>query len=178
VGQGPAPGSCQATGPSSARTCRLFAAGLVAATASRGPSPPSCPRKDRRGRGKKDARPVRDLVPFAPRSAAPPLLAGLLVVLVPLRVCENSGPLDLALEAPQCAVQRFVLADPHLGQEATSSVNGCARCRHYTRGATRSATGAPSVLTGDHYGRKHSRRGSASRLSSRPSLQAQSEHGG
>jgi len=60
-------------------------------------------------------------VPLAPSGAPPPLLAGLLVVFVPLCVCENSRPLDLTLKAPQCAVQRLILADPHLGQEATSS---------------------------------------------------------
>jgi len=55
---------------------------------------------------------------LASNRAAAALLARLLVVLVALRVCEDSGPLDLALEPTEGAVQRLVLANSNLGQPA------------------------------------------------------------
>jgi hypothetical protein len=50
----------------------------------------------------------------APSGATATLLARFLVVLVPFRVGQDTGPLDLALEPPERAVQRFVLPDAYL----------------------------------------------------------------
>lgn len=49
-----------------------------------------------------------------PGGAAATLLARFLVVLVPFRVGQDAGPLDLALEPPERAVQRLVLPDAYL----------------------------------------------------------------
>src|SRR5215472_14526142 len=85
------------------------------------------------------------LVTLTPRRAPAALRARFFVVFVPLRVGEDSGPLDLALEAPKRAVERFVFSDPHFGQVHTSSVSGRDRCRHYTRGAPPASTEAGGV---------------------------------
>jgi hypothetical protein len=51
------------------------------------------------------------------------LLTGLFVVFVPLRVCEDAGPLHLALEPPERAVERLIFADSHLGHRSTPSAS-------------------------------------------------------
>ena len=60
------------------------------------------------------------LVPLVTPGGAPTaLLAGFLVMLVALRVGEDARPLHLALEPPQRAVERLVLADSNFRQPGT-----------------------------------------------------------